>query len=583
MFKRYDFPRDNKIFLIAAGLVITAFFLPALIYGARSSDDMPWHLIWFESYREALQHGVLYPRWMPDAMDGMGSPAFFFYPPFATFFFALIDTLSFRLLSAPHVIGLSAMLMGLASGGAFYLWVRNFTGIAVAAALGTAYAVAPYHLLTDYYTRGAMGEYAAYIWVPLMFLAVQRYVSTSKAPWLVVLAFSVIGMFTTHLLTAMVVGPVIAVYAVLTVFRARRPSGAQPWMTLLSMAAFASLGVGVCAFYFVPAIKLFDFANTAALYMRPIEGTKLFSDFSFGTHPVAKLSLFASVYLAITAYVCVEYARRPRSEEERGAAAGAPLLWVVVIGLCAILMWGKLAFVFAPPSPYRSLQFLWRLLVLVEFATLTLVAVSFPRLHGAARKRMATVLLLIFSLVSLYQAQALVKRFSQYEFSKNEVGESSRVKYRVTPPEYYPKDSGFPAPVAELLVQLKPHLGAEAGAQVVSGVASLDSVRRDYSTFVIRAVVREPALVAIRQFYFPGWVAEDGAGNFLPVVAATPYRFAAVELAPGTHTIQVRRAPLPAQLLGNRIALISALALLLLIASLSLPVVARRRRAAKAF
>lgn len=574
---------NKKIIFLTCGVILLAFFAPALVFGARYSDDIPWHFIWLQSYLEAIQHGVWYPRWMPDAMAGMGSPAFYFYPPFATVFFALVDALSLHHLPLPYVISVSAFLMGLGSGIFFYLWSRNFAPPWLAAALGLAYAVAPYHLLTDYYSRGAIGEYAAYFWIPLMFHAVHRYLVTDRVRWLTLLAVSVVGLFFTHLLSAMIVGPVIAAYVLLQFFARRTGAAPRKPGSLVWMALVALLAVGVAGLYFIPALQLFDAANTAALYVRPIEGSRLFSNLSINGNPAnTKYSLFAGIYLLLTAYLVVEYVRARRNATASPGVPGAMVaLWAVVVGLCGLFMWGKLGFVFEAPSPYRSLQFLSRLLIVVEFVLLTLVAVVFSALPApAVRKRMALVLLAAFAVVGAYQALALYKKFHGQTVSENEVVVSPRVKHRITPPEYYPKGAGFATPIDDLLPQLKPHLDDVEQAWLVEGQGTLTRVEQNYGAFVVHASTSTRAAIAIRQFYFPGWVARDQNGASLPVFAATPFKFATVEVGPGTHTIHVARGELPSETLAKKVSLGALLLLLVVLAALGW--LARRRASATA-
>ncbi|MET0319653.1 MAG: hypothetical protein ABW069_02900 [Duganella sp.] len=566
---------------MACGAVLLLFFAPALVFGARYADDIPWHLVWLQSYLDALQQGIWYPRWMPDAVAGMGTPAFYFYPPFATMFFAAVDAVFLRQLPLPYVISVSAFLMGLASAVFFYWWARNFTSLRIAALLGLAYAIAPYHLLTDYYNRGAIGEYAAYLWVPLIFHALYRYARTAHVRWLTLLAVAVMGLFFTHLLTAMMVGPVIAVYVLLLFFR--RGDGAAagvPTVRLFWIAVVAALGVGVAGVYFIPALQLFDAANTAALYARPIEGSRLFGSLSMKAGTGAKYSLFAAAYLGLTAYVVLEYVRARRHGGAAARQPGATVgLWAVAVGLCGLFMWGKLGFVFEAPSPYRSLQFLWRLLMVVEFAFLTLVAVAFARIGApAARRRMALVFLAVFALMGAYQALALFKKFQHQTLDYNEVVHTAFIKYRLTPPEYYPKGTDFAPRLQDLLVQLKPQLEGAPQAFVVDGAATLTGVAQDRGSFVVRAVVADRAAIAIRQFYFPGWVAKDQAGRSLPVSASTSFKLVTVQVGPGTHTVRVERSVLPSEVLGKQVS-IAALALLLLVLT-ALALLSRRRERA---
>src|SRR5215472_15010344 len=65
--------------LIAVGVILT---LPTIIYGFPFfGDDSAIHTLWYTSFSHQLWSGELYPRWLVGMNGGLGSPAFFYYPP----------------------------------------------------------------------------------------------------------------------------------------------------------------------------------------------------------------------------------------------------------------------------------------------------------------------------------------------------------------------------------------------------------------------------------------------------------------------------------------------------------------------
>ena len=71
-----------RAILIIAG---AALFLmsPALIMGAPAIDSATYTHVWTQQYASEMARGVVYPRWLPQSFEGLGSPAFYFYPPLA--------------------------------------------------------------------------------------------------------------------------------------------------------------------------------------------------------------------------------------------------------------------------------------------------------------------------------------------------------------------------------------------------------------------------------------------------------------------------------------------------------------------
>ncbi len=66
--------------IIIFALIIT---IPATLYSVASGHDFPFHLKWANHFSKQIWTGELYPRWLQDMNAGLGSPAFFFYPPIA--------------------------------------------------------------------------------------------------------------------------------------------------------------------------------------------------------------------------------------------------------------------------------------------------------------------------------------------------------------------------------------------------------------------------------------------------------------------------------------------------------------------
>ena len=97
--------------IAVAGLLLLA---PSLVAGPPAIDSAPLNDVWTRGFARALGEGVLYPRGLAGSFEGLGSPTFYFYPPFA-----------FYLSGGLHLAGLpvgaainGAGLIGLTASGA---------------------------------------------------------------------------------------------------------------------------------------------------------------------------------------------------------------------------------------------------------------------------------------------------------------------------------------------------------------------------------------------------------------------------------------------------------------------------------
>lgn len=575
-----QFLSHPRLVPILCSILIVLFFLPALVYGPRKGDDMSFHLVWLASYSEALQHGVWYPRWTPDAISGLGSPVFFFYPPLATLFMVATDAITLHSLADIRVIGLGGFLMAALSGVSFYAWARNFASVRLSAVIATFYVIAPYHMLMNFYNRTALAEYAAFIWIPLIFHALHNAIASNKTRWLALLACSVAGLFLTHLLSAMVAGPVAAAYAIIQLNGTAFPSRKAAQRKLLLVTVAAALGVCMAAFYFVPALMLLKETSSEFLQRRPIEDSWLFQHlFSFENRFFAKLNLFSVTYIALTVYILFEYLRSLRGAGAGFSGRNRTLLFAFVVLFASVLMAGLLPFVFSAHSPYRSLQFAWRLVGIVEFCALTLVAVALAGIAQArARKRILTVCSVLALVFVAYQANSLMVKYSREKIAGYDDFEQFRVLHRMAPPEYYALGAHFPSEDVDLAPRMAKYIAHPDNASVVDGDGKITRADRDFSRFTIQASAATRTTIALHQFYFPGWHASDENGAELAVRPATPDQLASFSIEPGSHTITVERRRLPIEFVGIVVSAAAALLLaILLILTRRTSVVSPRR------
>src|SRR5690606_9954528 len=116
------------------------------------------------------------------------------------------------------------------------------------------YLIAPYHLYFDLYVYGAYAEFTAYIWFPLIFAGMDsiRERGSGRPIVLTALAYGLLVM--THLPTALLLTPFLALYGLALSFTG---AGANSRL-LVRQAGALFLGLGLASVYLVPALGLLD-------------------------------------------------------------------------------------------------------------------------------------------------------------------------------------------------------------------------------------------------------------------------------------------------------------------------------------
>ncbi len=221
---------------VIIGVAALVLMLPALFTGQMIHDSFWIDIVWADQFTSVLKSGTLYPRWLPWSYDGLGAPIFYFYPPLAfylTALFGLLGISTYGSLIAAFGTALAA------SGLSMFNWLRGWTKRPLLAAL--FYMAAPYHLM-DFYRRGALAEFAAFAFIPLVALGMRRAIGTRSPAWL---ALAYAGLILTHLPAALLASVLlIAPWGIVATMRDRQ--AAAP------LAIGIGLGLGLAAIYLVP-------------------------------------------------------------------------------------------------------------------------------------------------------------------------------------------------------------------------------------------------------------------------------------------------------------------------------------------
>lgn len=511
---------------------------PSLILGTLTSQSAAQNLGWATQFSEQFRAGILYPRWMPDSFGGLGSPAFYFYPPLAFWFDSLVSVVVFNGLSTAHRLSLDWLLLFWTSGLAMRAWLVGETGRPGVALWGAlAYMATPYHLLVDHYMRGAFAEATAYVFLPLVMLGIRR--ATERRPGVVLLALSYGGLLLSHLPTALLVSvTLVPAYAV---FRVR----ASPRLAVGPIVG-GCLGVGLAAIYLLPALRLQGWISADIFWTRFYRADNwLLLAPARWPEPII-MQTIASIALAALALAVVVCVTSWKSVETR--------FWAIAAMVCIALLAGVVPWFWQLPE-IAKVQFPWRLMLAVEFALITavcLVPAHRPAHRLVRREIYAYVACAVLVAPGIGFGIAAAVAAVQWAAGGNTV-QAQDVK------EYEPH--GFP---------IAPELGyAELGLEALRDTPLVDcapparlcqATAERFGALRLEVDGSAPTTVTVRRFYFPAWTV-DGPMTLAP---SEKYRLASFAAPAGRVVVQLSRALLPVERWGLAI---SAAALLLLLAA----------------
>jgi len=355
--------------------------LPLLQPGYFASHDGLHHLYRLYDLDWALRGGAFYPRWLPNLGFGYGYPVLNYYAPL-TYYVAE----GFHLLGAGYIasIELTFALGFLLSGMGMYIFAKEFLGQWPAVVAAATYIYLPYHL-ADGYVRGALAEFFAFVFLPLILWAFYRLVIWKKRLYIPLGALAYAGLILTHNLTALIFTPLLLVYLGFLLFRRR---GMKVWGYCV-LAIF--LALGLTAFYWFPGfresawVRLGQVGPMAIDYRQQLVPlSEFFSPFLiyryFPNQGVRLEHPLGCIQLGLAALSFVALFR------VRGLIRRHLLFFqaTTLVSLFMILSYSSFLWEAFPLLPY--LQFPWRFLVLVSVGTSILIGSLVLIIPAAGKK-----------------------------------------------------------------------------------------------------------------------------------------------------------------------------------------------------
>ncbi len=217
--------------------------------------DAEMHIYRAAEIASAISQGVLYPRWAPDFYYGYGYPVFNFYSPLTYHLAAYYGLLTGDGPAAGTKFVL--VLAGYLGAVGMYLFGRDRWGALPGVVSAAAYAFSPYILYIDPHARGDAPQVFAMGLAPLMFWTYDRLRRTGSPRHLAFSAFLLAALILSHPLMALVIySLLLAFLAWETIISPLVPQtylGPEPRRYLPNLAIALGLGLGLAAFYWLPA------------------------------------------------------------------------------------------------------------------------------------------------------------------------------------------------------------------------------------------------------------------------------------------------------------------------------------------
>lgn len=509
--------RVTLVLALLAGIPMVPFALQGGSWPV--CHDTVRYFMLFDHFREAVGSGILYPRWLPELHGGFGYPTFVIYQP--GFFFWKLPFSAF----IGHPLWTTyASLYGLFLIGATGAWLlgRRLSEASGGYFAATLFMLTPYTFV-ELYIRCDLSELTALLVAPWPFALTamlrERVRAGDRPAWplCVGLVVALAALIYSHPVGLVLIFPVYAAFALWLGFGLEPATRLRLWLSA-SCTIFVALALS--APYWATIVEMLPYVNITAAFRDYYVPERHFVDFSDYVLPQfdRERVVFGQLGLPhlIAAMLGAFALRRNR----------AALFGISALALMLVLM-SELAGPFWTLPIFRNMQFPWRMMCAV--ATLQVLCASgvvrlLPR-HAVA-KWLIVVGFFGASLV-WYHAQfgyvAESAAISRELLSARRARDAERIWSYVAKDEYRPRWGVRHHPIRR---PGEPMLVAPADARL-RALPSSTKWRLRYQFDASRRVI-----VAIRQFYLPGWRVEiDGK----PVGESTLRS----QLDPGDGTMRV--------------------------------------------
>ena len=333
--------------------------LPSLVLGPGATHSHLYNNMWTAHFGEQMAAGHLYERWLPKSFEGLGAPTFYFYPPLAYWVSGGLHALG---LTVSQAINGAGLLLLIASGLTMHAWLSARGTYPLLGAI--LYMLAPYHLY-NFHVRGALAEFAALVWLPLIALGIER---LPRRRGLLLLALSYGGLIITHLPLAVLTGVFLIGPLML------RRIWQEPRAFLPGVLA-GVIALGLSAFFLLPAATLQDHISTVLLW-GPGYQAKDWSIYN------TNFTMFTGPALALVIL-----------------AWPARSFWTVLTVIGALAAVRLMPFVWDIPLLNKT-QFPWCMMGIVEFTAIT--ALLSCQLHRIRMVFAAGAVLLVFAYALMF-------------------------------------------------------------------------------------------------------------------------------------------------------------------------------------
>lgn len=486
----------NWLAILLIFLVNLPLIWPLFQSGFFRSDDGDWMVIRLASFVQTLKTGQFPVRFLYSLNHGYGYPVTNFNYPLPFYLGGIIHFLGLGFIDSVKLLFASSFLLGSLF---MFKWISAKWGWLSGLAAGLFYAYFPYHIY-DTYTRGSLGETTAFIFLPLVFLLLDKYISNNSGKFLVLSALSITALITSHNIIAFILLPIVVFYYFWQSKRTVESSVGGFLIFLLSL--------GLSAFFWLPALFDIQFIRDS---IQVSDYSVYFLTWNSFWNLVGPVSLFVFV-MDLIFYIKLK---------------NPTILFFLLLSLSSVFIATSLSNVVWQALPLPKLvQFPWRFLSLTMLSGSVLVGYFVYVVKNKPIVWFLLMTMIVSGLLGMH-VKTIARDDGYYESNDD----TTTIKNEYMPRWVTRDPTNAPAK----------HLEIVAGSGEIVGTNQVEA--------------EESVVVQINTVYFPGWkILVDGNEA---VIDYSNNGIMRVSVGPDRHIITSKFTETPWRLFANLLSLLS--------------------------
>lgn len=487
-------------------------------------------------YFVALKDGDFPVRWL-GASANYGMPFGIFSQATVAYLGALLMFLVGNTLISYNIL---IFLFAFLSCISLYVFLREYTDRLSSLAGTLLFCFAPYRIV-NIYIRGAIPEFAASFFLPIILLSLKRWIEDKKTNYYFLLILSLSLLFLTHPISGIVFSVIAGFYFVFLVWRRKN------WGRVVLAAIVAViLSLGISAFYLLPLTREIVYLNqgtheTIFTANSFIEVGNLFRE----GLPIDNYLHIGLIELVVFVLGLILIVRNYLKKKKNNSFL---IISYISLFVCVFLLTKTATSLFYLIKPLGNVQHQWRFLSGIIFIAPIVLAFIINSLDK--RSRYIAIALLVVSLVVVRFSQAKGKDYvatpeNQYFSSKENLYSQVMNTVWTGSTESYPSK--------------------EIKGEIIEGRGEIVS-RDEHNSWRKYEVNSNKGIRMIdKTFYFPGWkVYVDGKDTPIEFQDINHRGVITYRVPSGKHTVLVKFENTKTRKFANVLTVISLLVVVLL-------------------